>query len=147
MPIFATASKEVSVYYGTLHRRESHISLLSLWNFPSLNISRFMPFSYTQISSIGMRMFNLSAICLRKYLSEQPFVLLMISLSDCFRPWVNILLTFLIFQGFTNPSYSKNFSSISKSGHFLSYLVPFSCPNTIWYSLLLKWQSVRIFTW
>lgn len=30
MPIFATASKEVSVYYGTLHRRESHISLLSL---------------------------------------------------------------------------------------------------------------------
>ena len=38
MPIFATASKEVSVYYGTLHRRESYISLLSLKNFPSLKL-------------------------------------------------------------------------------------------------------------
>lgn len=95
---------------------------------------------------MGILILSLSAICRLKYLSEHPFVLLIINLSDCFKPCVNILLTFLIFHGFTYPSYSYNSPSIIKSGHLRSYFVPMSFPNTTSYSILLKWTLARIQT-
>ena len=107
MSIFAPASTEVSMCYGTLPRggiRPSVVFLIEMSFLEKQTLAAFLIQPdfldcCTHIDSCNYCLSDEPVGC-------APLVLLIIIREDCFIPCETILLTFSFFQGFSKPSYS-----------------------------------------